>query len=139
MVFSSQVMGCPHFLPYPPRIENTGDDQHRHLDCLYPAGYGPLINDLIQQTQTFTAWHSSVRDLRAKIAIVRRIDRAAADNLGNVKPVGDGISELRVDVGAGYRVYFTMRSGVVIVLLAGGDKSSQRADIRRAKKSAKEI
>ena len=59
--------------------------------------------------------------------------------LGDVKPVGDGISELRVDVGAGYRVYFTLRGGVVIVLLAGGDKSSQSADIRRAKKLAKEI
>ena len=56
-----------------------------------------------------------------------------------MKPVGDGISELRVDVRAGYRVYFTMRGGVVIVLLAGGDKSSQSADIRRAKKLAKEI
>lgn len=91
------------------------------------------MNYLIQQTQTFTAWHSSIRDLR------RRIDRAAAGNLGDVKPVGDGISELRVDVGSGYRVYFTMRGGVVIVLLAGGDKSSQSADIRRAKKLAKEI
>ncbi|WLG94197.1 type II toxin-antitoxin system RelE/ParE family toxin [Pseudomonas sp. FP198] len=97
------------------------------------------MNYLIQQTQTFSAWHSSIRDLRAKIAIARRIDRAAAGNLGDVKAVGDGISELRVDVGAGYRVYFTMRGGVVIVLLAGGDKSSQNADIRRAKKLAKEI
>jgi putative addiction module killer protein len=59
--------------------------------------------------------------------------------LGDVKAVGDGVLELRVDVGAGYRVYFTMRGGVVIVLPAGGDKSSQNADIRRAKKLAKEI
>lgn len=56
-----------------------------------------------------------------------------------MKPVGDGVSELRVDGGAGYRVYFTMRGGVAIVLLAGGEKSSQSADIRRAKKLAKEI
>lgn len=97
------------------------------------------MNYLIQQTQTFTVWHSSIRDLRAKIAIARRIDRAAAGNPGDVKSVGDGISELRVDVGAGYRVYFTVRSGIVIVLLAGGDKSSQDADIRRAKKLAKEV
>jgi putative addiction module killer protein len=97
------------------------------------------MNYIIQQTQTFSAWHLSVRDLRAKIAIARRIDRAAAGNLGDVKAVGDGVSELRVDVGAGYRVYFIMRGGVVIVLLAGGDKSSQNADIRRAKKLAKEI
>lgn len=85
------------------------------------------------------AWHTSIRDVRAKVAIARRIDRASAGNLGDIKPVGDGVSEMRVDVGAGYRVYFTMRRGVVIVLLAGGDKSSQSADIRRAKKMAKEV
>lgn len=94
---------------------------------------------LIQQTESFARWHASVRDLRAKIAIARRIDRAAAGNLGDVKSVGEGVSELRVDVGAGYRVYFTMRGGVVIVLLAGGDKSSQDMDIRRAKQLAKEV
>ncbi|WP_283183931.1 type II toxin-antitoxin system RelE/ParE family toxin [Pseudomonas svalbardensis] len=97
------------------------------------------MNYLIQQTMIFATWHASVRDLRAKLAIARRIDRASAGNLGDIKPVGDGVSEMRVDVGAGYRVYFTMRNCVVIVLLAGGDKSSQTADIRRAKKLAKEV
>ncbi|QAY92888.1 type II toxin-antitoxin system RelE/ParE family toxin [Pseudomonas sp. ACM7] len=97
------------------------------------------MNYLIQQTMIFATWHASVRDLRAKLAIARRIDRASAGNLGDVKPVGDGVSEMRVDVGAGYRVYFTMRNSVVIVLLAGGNKSSQTADIRRAKKLAKEV
>lgn len=97
------------------------------------------MNYLIQQTMIFATWHASVRDLRAKLAIARRIDRASAGNLGDIKPVGDGVSEMRVDVGAGYRVYFTMRNSVVIVLLAGGDKSSQTADIRRAKKMAKEV
>ncbi|WP_283190506.1 type II toxin-antitoxin system RelE/ParE family toxin [Pseudomonas sp. PMCC200344] len=97
------------------------------------------MNYLIQQTMIFATWHASVRDLRAKLAIARRIDRASAGNLGDIKPVGDGVSEMRVDVGAGYRVYFTMRNSVVIVLLAGGDKSSQTADIRRAKKLAKEV
>ncbi|MDB5982239.1 MAG: addiction module antitoxin RelB [Pseudomonas sp.] len=97
------------------------------------------MNYLIQQTEAFAAWHSAIRDLRAKIAIARRIDRAAAGNLGDIKSVGDGVSELRLDVGAGYRVYFTLRGEVVIVLLAGGDKSSQGADIRRAKKLAKEV
>ncbi|MFM9383836.1 MULTISPECIES: type II toxin-antitoxin system RelE/ParE family toxin [unclassified Pseudomonas] len=97
------------------------------------------MNYFIQQTAVFMAWHTSIRDVRAKVAIARRIDRASAGNLGDIKPVGDGVSEMRVDVGAGYRVYFTMRSGVVIVLLAGGDKSSQSADIRRAKKMAKEV
>ena len=94
------------------------------------------MNYLIQQTTIFVAWHASIRDLRAKVAIARRIDRAYAGNLGDIKPVGDGVSEMRVDVGAGYRVYFTMR---VIVLLAGGDKSSQNTDIRRAKKLAREV
>lgn len=70
------------------------------------------------------ASHTSVLDLRAKVAIARRIDRASAGNLDDIKPVGDGVSEMRVDVGAGYRVYFTLRNSVVIVLLAGGDKSS---------------
>lgn len=97
------------------------------------------MNFFIQQTHTFIQWHASIRDLRAKVAIGRRIDRAGAGNLGDVKSVGDGISELRVDVGAGYRVYFTVRGGVVIVLLAGGDKSSQDSDIKRAKKLAQEI
>lgn len=97
------------------------------------------MNYLIQQTTIFVTWHASIRDLRAKVAIARRIDRASAGNLGDIKPVGDGVSEMRVDVGAGYRVYFTMRNNVVIVLLAGGDKSSQTADIKRAKKLAKEV
>ncbi|MBK5300881.1 MULTISPECIES: type II toxin-antitoxin system RelE/ParE family toxin [Gammaproteobacteria] len=97
------------------------------------------MNYLVQQTTIFVAWHASIRDLRAKVAIARRIDRASAGNLGDIKPVGDGVSEMRVDVGAGYRVYFTMRNGAVIVLLAGGDKSSQNTDIRRAKKLAREV
>lgn len=94
---------------------------------------------LIQQTTNFAQWHALIRDLRAKVAIARRIDRASAGNLGDIKPVGDGVSEMRVDVAAGYRVYFTLRRNVVIVLLAGDDKSSQTADIKRAKKLAKEV
>lgn len=94
---------------------------------------------LIQQTHIFSKWHQSLRDVRAKVAIARRIDRAKAGNLGDVKSVGEGVSELRIDVGAGYRVYFTMRGEVVIVLLAGGDKSTQPADIKKAQKLAKEV
>lgn len=97
------------------------------------------MNYAIEQTRTFAKWHASMRDMRARIAIARRIDRAAAGNLGDVKSVGAGVSEFRVDVGPGYRVYFTMRGGVVIILLAGGDKSTQAADIKRAKLLAKEV
>lgn len=94
---------------------------------------------LIQQTESFAKWHQSLRDLRAKVAIARRIDRVKSGNLGDVKSVGEGISELRVSVGAGYRVYFTMRNGLIVVLLAGGDKSTQQADIKRARELAKEL
>jgi len=93
----------------------------------------------IQQTQAFTHWCSAIRDLRAKITIARRIERASVGNLGDFKMLGGGVSEMRIDVGAGYRVYFTLRGREVVILLAGGDKSSQEADIRRAKKLAKEV
>lgn len=94
---------------------------------------------LIQQTESFAKWHQSLRDLRAKVAIARRIERVKLGNLGDVKSVGEGISELRVTVGAGYRVYFTMRNGLIVVLLAGGDKSTQQADIKRARELAQEV
>jgi putative addiction module killer protein len=97
------------------------------------------MNYIVEQTEAFAKWHSVLRDLRAKTAIARRIDCAEHGNLGDVKPVGGDVSEMRVDVGAGYRVYFTLRGGVVVVLLAGGDKSTQQADIKRAVELAKEI
>ena len=93
----------------------------------------------IQQTQVFADWHSGVRDLRAKIAIGRRIERASMGNLGDIKTLGNGISEMRIDVGSGYRIYFTLRGKVIVILLVGGDKSSQDTDIRRAKKLVKEV
>ena len=94
---------------------------------------------LVQQTEAFAAWHASLRDLRAKLAIARRIDRIAAGTLGDIKPCVGEVSELRVDMGPGYRLYFTMRGGVMVLLLAGGDKRTQEADIRRARKLASEV
>jgi putative addiction module killer protein len=94
---------------------------------------------IIQQIESFAEWRRSLRDLRAATAIRRRIERAEAGNLGDVKPVGEGVSEMRIDVGAGYRVYFTTRERVMLFLLAGGDKSTQDADIRRAIALSKEI
>ena len=73
------------------------------------------------------------------MAIGRRLERASAGNLGDVKAVGGGVSEMRVDIGAGYRVYFTLRDSRLIVLLCGGDKATQRRDIRRAQKMLKEV
>ena len=93
----------------------------------------------LQQTETFYRWRSSLKDLRAATAVRRRMDRAAAGSLGDVKSVGGGVSEMRIDVGAGYRMYFTIRQGMLIVLLAGGDKASQQRDIARAIDLAKAV
>jgi putative addiction module killer protein len=73
------------------------------------------------------------------VAFARRIERAENGNLGDVKPVGAGVSEMRIDMGAGYRVYFTMREKIVVILLAGGTKSTQQKDIKKAIKLAKEF
>lgn len=97
------------------------------------------MNYIIKQTESFSRWLLALRDVRAQLAVGRRIDRAEAGNLGDVKPVGGGVSEMRVDVGAGYRMYFTMRDGTVVFLLVGGDKRTQEADIKRAIKMAKEV
>ena len=94
---------------------------------------------LVKQTETFVAWHQRLKDRAARIAIARRLENVEAGTLGDVKPVGGGVSELRVSIGPGYRLYFTMRRGVVVVLLCGGDKGTQDADIRRARKMAEEI
>ena len=93
----------------------------------------------IQQTELFEKWHESVKDLRAKIAIARRIERAENGNLGDAKTLGSGISEMRVDVGSGYRIYFTVRERVIVILLVGGIKSSQQSYIKKAIQLAKEF
>ena len=93
----------------------------------------------VQLTESFQSWLDGLRDIRAQVSIARRIARMAEGNLGDVKPVGDGVSELRVDLGPGYRVYFVQCGGHLVVVLAGGNKSTQTRDIQRAKQLAKEI
>ncbi|MCQ8130825.1 type II toxin-antitoxin system RelE/ParE family toxin [Methylomonas rivi] len=95
--------------------------------------------NIVQQTQTFSRWLAGLRDLRAKIAISRRIDRVQHGLMGDVKPVGEGVFEMRIDHGPGYRVYFMTQQGQILILLAGGDKSTQQADIQRAIKLSKEV
>lgn len=90
------------------------------------------------KTSTFDAWLRNLRDRRAKARIAARIDRLASGNPGDVKPIGGGLSELRIDHGPGYRVYFMQRGSIIIVLLCGGDKSSQQRDIEKAKALAAE-
>ncbi|MBI5142964.1 MAG: type II toxin-antitoxin system RelE/ParE family toxin [Nitrospirae bacterium] len=86
----------------------------------------------IRKTDVFVQWLDGLRDIRARARIQVRIERLAAGNVGDAKPVGEGVSELRIDYGPGYRVYFTKRGCEVVFLLAGGDKSSQTADIKTA-------
>ncbi|SRR5579883_229191 len=93
----------------------------------------------VRQTETFRGWVLSLRDERAKARILARIQRAALGNLGDVKPVGSGASELRIDYGPGYRVYLIQRRRALIVLLCGGDKSTQDRDIKRAIQMAAEL
>ena len=84
------------------------------------------------KTDTFDKWFRVLRDARAKVRIDERIDRLANGNPGDVKPVGSGVSELRIDYGPGYRVYYVQRGKLLIILLCGGDKASQRRDIAKA-------
>ncbi|AKU12567.1 hypothetical protein AzCIB_2674 [Azoarcus sp. CIB] len=94
---------------------------------------------LIRQTETFVEWLRNLRDTRAKARIAARLRMAGEGNLGDNKSVSNGVSEMRIDVGPGYRLYYTRRGDVVIVLLVGGDKSSQARDIERARRMAQEV
>src|ERR1035438_8934355 len=89
-----------------------------------------------KQTETFRKWRTRLKDERARALIASRLDRLAFGNAGDVKPVGQGISELRIDYGPGYRIYFMKRGSTIIILLCGGDKSTQTKDIQTAKRLA---
>ena len=93
----------------------------------------------IQQTEVFAKWFVNLRDVRAKARILARLDSVSLGNLGDAKSVGGGVSEMRIDVGAGYRVYFTRRQRIIVILLCGGDKSTQAKDIANAKRIVREI
>ncbi|MFA6414363.1 MAG: type II toxin-antitoxin system RelE/ParE family toxin [Syntrophales bacterium] len=90
----------------------------------------------VRKTETFAQWLDGLRDLRARARVQARIERLAAGNAGDVKAVGEGVSELRIDYGPGYRVYFTKRGRMVVILLAGGDKRTQANDIIIAQRLA---
>jgi putative addiction module killer protein len=86
----------------------------------------------IRKTDVYAEWIDNLRDQQARARILVRVERLAAGNPGDVKPVGSGVSELRIHFGPGYRVYFTQRGQDIVILLAGGDKSSQSNDIQTA-------
>ena len=93
----------------------------------------------ILTTKAFDGWFTGLRDIRAKVRIQARIDRAGLGNFGDYAPVGEGVSEMRIHYGPGYRVYFVQRGSEVVILLAGGDKSSQPNDIKRAQELARNL
>ena len=99
--------------------------------------YSYHMAELIRSA-TFDRWLSSLRDRRAVARIAARLDRLAGGNPGDAQPVGEGVSELRINYGPGYRVYFIQRGPVLIILLCGGDKSSQDRDIKQAKALAEQ-
>ena len=93
----------------------------------------------ILTTDTFDGWFADLRDIRARVRIQARIDRAELGNFGDCEPVGEGVSEMRFHFGPGYRVYFAQRGLEVVILLAGGDKSSQSKDVKRALELARRL
>ena len=112
--------------------------QNIFLAIMYPIDYIQSMLE-IRQTKVYSQWFNSLRDRQARARIDVRIRRLSLGNPGDVKPVGEGVSELRIDYGRGYRVYFVTRGCVLIVLLCGGDKKSQKRDIERAKTLAGEL
>ena len=93
----------------------------------------------IRQTEVYAKWFNSLRDRQARARIDVRIRRLSLGNPGDVKPVGEGVSELRIDYGPGYRIYFVQHGQTFVVLLGGGDKSTQDRDIRMALDLAREL
>jgi putative addiction module killer protein len=93
----------------------------------------------IKKTDVYARWLDNLRDIKARARVQARVERMAAGNPGDVKPVGEGVLEMRIDYGPGYRVYFVKRDNQIVILLAGGDKSTQDADIKTAQGLARNL
>ena len=93
----------------------------------------------VRKTEVYARWLDGLRDARARARVLVRIERLAAGNPGDVRPVGEGVSELRIDYGSGYRVYFKQEGRLIVVLLAGGDKRTQSRDIETALRLARNL
>jgi len=110
----------------------------RLLDRLYPIFYNRAMR-IIYTTETFNNWFAGLRDRQAVHRIQARIDRAEQGLFGDCEPVGEGVSEMRIHYGPGYRVYFVQRGMEIVILLAGGDKSTQCKDIETSLKLARQL
>ena len=93
----------------------------------------------IRKTDVYVQWLDGLRDIHARARVLARVERLAAGNSGDVKPVGEGVSEMRIDYGPGYRVYYKKHGREVVILLAGGDKRSQASDIKTALRLARNL
>ena len=101
-------------------------------------GYNPSMIE-IRKTEAYARWIDGLRDIRARARILARVERLATGNPGDVKPVGESVSELRIHYGPGYRVYYTQRGRDLVILLAGGDKRTQARDIKTALRLARNL
>lgn len=113
------------------------DTMSTAVDSPVTATYPPQMLTVVESS-TFKVWFAALRDRGARARIAVRIRRLSIGNPGDAKPVGDGISELRIDHGPGYRVYFVRRGALLAILLCGGDKSTQDSDIAKAKRIAQD-
>ena len=93
----------------------------------------------VRRTEIYARWLDGLKDVRARARVLVRVERLVAGNPGDVRPVGEGVSELRIDYGSGYRVYFKRQGQTVVVLLAGGDKRTQGTDIETALRLARNL
>jgi putative addiction module killer protein len=118
-------------------MERPATPAVRHLAPSPPVNYSSQVSKVVR-SETFDRWLRKLKDRRAAARVLVRIDRLAGGNPGDVKPVGEGISELRINYGPGYRVYYLQVGDELILLLCGGDKSNQDVDIKNAKRIAKE-
>ena len=105
---------------------------------MYPFGYNSKMFQ-VKQTSIFNKWLSGLKDKQAKARILVRLESCRLGNLGDAKSVGNRISELRIHFGKGYRIYFTKQKGIIILLLCGGTKSSQKRDILKAKQILNDV
>jgi putative addiction module killer protein len=117
------------------KTEKDNPEYRRLIEIHRADNYSYHMYELIK-SETFDRWLSGLRDRNAKARIEVRIRRLGLGNPGDVKPVGEGVSEMRIDYGPGYRVYFQQRGPVLIILLCGGDKKTQDKDIQTAKSIA---